>query len=65
VVNGVGWFEEDQVAIGIASDAVKVEGGPATPGRLREDRVRRYVGDSQLWVRTSSSLVAREETLGP
>ena len=39
---------------GIASDVVKVEGeDPAPPGCLREVRVRRYVGDSQSWVRIS------------
>jgi len=33
---------------------VKVKGeDPATPGCLREDRARRYVGDSQSWVRAS------------
>ena len=33
-------------------DPVKVEGeDPPTPGCLREDMMRRYVGDSQSWVR--------------
>ena len=47
----VGPFEEEEEGIGIASDIVKVEGeDPATPGCLRDDRVRRYVGDSRSWV---------------
>jgi len=47
----VGPFEEEEEGIGIASDVVKVEGeDPPPSGCLREDRVRRYVGDSQSWV---------------
>jgi len=37
--------------------------GPATPGCLRMDRVRKCVGDSQSSVRTL--WLAREETPGP
>jgi len=37
----------------IASDVVKVEGeGPVTPGRPREDRVRRYIGDCTSFFRS-------------
>ena len=60
----MGPFEEEEEGIGIASDVVKVEGeDPAPPGCLREVRVRRYVGDSQSWVRIP--WLAREETPGP
>jgi len=39
-------FEEEGEGIGVASDVVKVKGeDPATPGSLRGDRVRWYVGD--------------------
>jgi len=38
------------------SDVVKVEGDNlATPGWLREDRVRRYVTDSKSWMRVPSA----------
>ena len=44
----MGPFEEEEegiVGIGIASDVVKVKGeDPATPGCLREERVRTHVG---------------------
>ena len=44
---------EEEEGIGIASDVVKVKGeDPATPGCLREVRVRWCVGDFQSWVRT-------------
>jgi len=44
----VGPFEETEKGTGIASEVAKVKGqDPATPGCLREDRVKRYVGDSQ------------------
>jgi len=42
----LGPFEEEEEGIGAASDVVKVQGeDPATPGSVRGDRVRRYVGD--------------------
>jgi len=42
----LGLFEEEEEGIGIASDVVKVQGeDPATPGCLREVRVRWCVGD--------------------
>jgi len=53
-------FEEEEEGTSIVSDVFKVEGGdpvkvegedPPTPGCLREDMMRRYVGDSQSWVR--------------
>ena len=60
-------FEEEKEGAGTASDIVKVggevEGDLATPGCLREDRARRYVGDSQSWVRLP--WFARDETPGP
>jgi len=44
----LGLFEEEEEGIGIASDVVKVKGAdPATPGCLREVRVKWCVGDSQ------------------
>jgi len=49
----LGLFEEEEEGSGIASD-VKMEGeDPDTPGCLREDRVKRYAGDSEkeTWVR--------------
>ena len=47
----VGPFEEEEEGIGVASDVVKVRGeDPATPGCLREVRVRWCVGDFQSWV---------------
>jgi len=53
----LGPFEEEEEGIGIASDAVKVKGeDPATPGCLREVRVRWYVGDFQSWVRALLAL---------
>ena len=56
-----GPFEEEEEGTGIASD-VKVKGDhPANPGCPREDRVRRYVGDSKSCVRAP---LAREETPG-
>jgi len=49
----LGPFEEEEEGIGIASDVIKVKGeDPATPGCLREVRVRWCVGDFQSWVRT-------------
>ena len=49
----LGPFEEEEEGIGIASDVVKVKGGNlATPGCLREVRVRWCVDDFQPWVRT-------------
>jgi len=43
----LGPFEEEEEGIGLASDAVKVEGEDlATPGCLRAVRVRWCVGDS-------------------
>ena len=49
--------------IGIASDVVRVEGeDPATPGCLREVRVRWCVGDFQSWVR---ALLARSASRNP
>jgi hypothetical protein len=57
-----GPIEEEKEGICIASEVDKVE-GPAPPGCLREDRVRRYVGDFQSWVRTP--WLAGEETPGP
>jgi len=60
----LGPFEKEEEGIGIDSDAVKVEGEDlVTPGCLKEDRVRRYVGDSQSLVRTPG--LSREETPGP
>jgi len=60
-------FEEEEEGAGTAKDIVKVggevEGDLATPGCLREDRARRYVGDSQSWVRLP--WFARDETPGP
>ena len=49
----MGPFEEEEEGIGIASDVVKVERvDPVTPGPLRGETARRYVGDdSQSWVR--------------
>ena len=48
----LGSFEEEEKGNGIASSVVKVQGeDPAPPGRLREDRVRKYIGNSQSWVR--------------
>jgi len=42
----VGPFAEEE--FGKVSDVIKVEGEiPTTPDSLREDRVRRYVGDAQ------------------
>jgi len=42
----LGPFEEEEEGIGVASNVVKVQGeDPATPGSLRRDRVRWYVGD--------------------
>jgi len=44
--------EEEDEGIGIASDIFKVKGeDPVNPDCLREDWVRKYVGDSQSWVR--------------
>jgi len=54
VVNGevVGPFQEEEEGTCIASDVVKLKDeDPATQGCLREDRLRRYAGDSQSWVR--------------
>jgi hypothetical protein len=49
----VGLFEEEEKGISIANDVVKVKGGdPATPGCLREDRMRRCLGDVQSSVRS-------------
>jgi len=48
-----GLIHEEDEGIGIASDVVKVKGeDPATPGCLREVRVRWCVSDFQSWVRT-------------
>jgi len=45
-------FEEAEEETNIVSDIVEVQGGyPVTPDCLRDGRVRRYVGDSQSWVR--------------
>jgi len=53
----LGPFEEEEEGIGMTSDVVKVKGEDlATPGCLREVRVRWCVGDIQLWV---LSLLAR------
>jgi len=53
----LGPFEEEEEGIGIASDVVKVKVEDlATPGCLREVRVRWCVGDSKSWVR---ALLAR------
>jgi len=58
----VGPFAEEE--FGKVSDVIKVEGEiPTTPDSLREDRVRRYVGDAQSWMKVS--WLAREETPGP
>jgi len=44
----LGPFEEEEEGIGITSDVIKVQDeDPPPPGCLREDRVRRYVSDSQ------------------
>jgi len=44
----LGLYKEEEEGIGIDSDVVKVKGeGSATPGCLREVRVRWRVGDSQ------------------
>jgi len=57
VVNGVvvGLFEEEEERTGIASDVVKVKGEdlatPTLSACLKEDRVKRDVGDSYSWVR--------------
>ena len=49
----LGPFEGEEEGIDIASYVVKVEGEDlATPDCLREDKVRRYVGESQSWLRT-------------
>jgi len=43
----VGLFEEEEEGTSITSEVVKVKGeDPATLGCLREDRVRRYAGNS-------------------
>jgi len=56
-------LEEEEEGTSIASKGVKVEGeDPTSQGCLREARVRRYVGDSQSWVRAP---LAREQTPGP
>jgi len=48
----------------MVSDVLKVQGeGPGTPGCLRGDRARWYVGDSQWFVR--APWLACEETPGP
>jgi len=53
--------EEEEKGIGTASDIVKVKGeDPATPGCLKKNRTRRYVGDSASWVCAPWS--ARDET---
>ena len=42
----LGLYEEEEEGIGVASEVVKVKGeDPATPGSLRGDKVRWYVGD--------------------
>jgi len=67
VVNGVvvGQFQEEEDMIGIASDVVKVKGvDPAPPRCLWENRVRRYVGDSQSWMRAPLTR-SRGKSLGP
>ena len=57
-------FDEDKEGIGIASDTVKVQGEyPTTPASRGEDRARRYVGDSQSWVR--APWLDRKGPLGP
>jgi len=62
----VGEFEEEEEGIGIAIDVVKVKGeDPASPGCLREDKARRYVGDSQSFLRAPLARFPREETPGP
>jgi len=53
----LGLFEKEEEGIGITSDVDKVQGeDPATPGCLREVRVRWCVGNFQSWVR---ALLAR------
>ena len=48
----MGLFKEGGEEIGMASVVVKVEHyNPATPGSLRGDRARRYVGNTQYWLR--------------
>ena len=48
----LGPFEEEEEGICTASDVVKAQGeDSATPGCLREVRVRWCVGDFQSWVR--------------
>jgi len=51
----VGAFEEEEERTGIASDVVKVKGEdlatPTLSACLKEDRVKRDVGDSYSWVR--------------
>jgi len=60
----LGPFEEEEEGIGIASDVVKVEGEDlATPGCLREVRVRWCVGDFNRWY--VLSWLACERTPGP
>jgi len=60
----LGPFEEEEEGIGITSNVVKVEGeDPATPGCLREVRVRWCIGDfNHGYV---LSWLAREGTPGP
>jgi len=54
----------EEEGIGIASDVVKVQGeDPDTPIYLKGDRVRRNVGDFELWVRPP--WLTWDETLGP
>jgi len=65
VVNSVvvGPFEEEEMGTVITSDVVKEKGeNLATPDCLREDRVRRSIGDSKSWVRAP---LPCEETPGP
>jgi len=54
----LGPFEEEEEGTGIANDVVKVQGEDLPPsGCLREDRVRKYVGDSPLGSRGNPGTV--------
>ena len=63
-VEVVGPVELEEEGIGISNDVVKVQGeDPETQKYLSGNRLRRVVGDFELWVRPP--WLAREEPWGP